>query len=281
MMHHPYPTLPYPTIHTHPHITQSAMPASPFLSLPPELRNRIYALCTPLHAPISDFTGLLLASHQLHREYSTEALKVTAHFLSAIELQWPPTSPPLRFNELERWRDMDRISVFLPLSAYFPASKLDQWSKIESFDNTALPACIAPLYALHLSCLRFAFYDDKAGTFVNWAPWIIPTGLLHDMMDPLNGLPFDSEVPPDEDVAVREFRVVDPVRVRRVEYRWFESKVAHGSDVNSLVQADAETGNFFLQISRWFQRPLGLVRNWGRGADSIWFDLDVEGRGEV
>lgn len=112
---------------------------------------------------------------------------------------------------------------------------------------------------------------------MNHAPGVIPTGLLHDLVDPLNGLPFESEVPPDEDVAVREFRVEGEVCVRRVEYRWLESKVVGGGNVNALVQADAETANFFLHVSRWFQKPGGLVGNWGRGADAIWFDLEGEG----
>ncbi|KAK3209807.1 hypothetical protein GRF29_44g699164 [Pseudopithomyces chartarum] len=182
------------------------MPPPTFLSLPPELRNRIYALCTPLHAPLPSFTGLLLASPQLHHEYTTEALSAISNFLSAIQSKWPLASP-VRFDKFHRWHDIARVTVSLPLSAYFPRSRDDVWSKIESFDETFLPPCLAPLYTLHLSCLRFAFYDDTAGSFVNHAPGVIPTGLLHDLVDPLNGLPFESEVPPDEDVAVREFRV--------------------------------------------------------------------------
>lgn len=246
------------------------MSASRFLLLPAEIKYRVYSFCTPIFAYAEEFNGLSLTCWQVRHEYESEATRVMRQALSDMKRQ--STFPAeIRFSEIRTIGDIARIAVLLPVSEYFPRNRGD-WSKIDSFDNTKLDPCLAPLYSLYLSRLVFKFYVNT-DNFVNWSPEVIPTGLLHDMMDPLNGLPFESDVPPDDDVMVRGFRVDEPVRIRRLEYNWFNSKVTHSSNLNSLVQADAETSNFFLHISRHFQRPLGLVHNWGRQADTLWFDL--------
>ncbi|KAF1967842.1 hypothetical protein BU23DRAFT_281643 [Bimuria novae-zelandiae CBS 107.79] len=242
-----------------------AMRSQKFSLLPAEIRNRIYAYCTPVHAHPEEFQGLLLASRQIRTEYECEALKVMQQYMDEIKRQWSHTQE-IRFAEPKTFGDLAKITVQLPLSLYFPKNRRE-WSKGESYDRTRLDLCLGPLYSLHVSKLTFSLYDDL-GRFVNWSPHAIPSGLLHDMLSPICGLQLPRPIP---DGYLREFRIHDPVHIRKLEYNWGNSKVAHSTNLNSLVEADVETANFFLQNSGRFQEPLGLVQNWGRGADSIWF----------
>lgn len=250
------------------------MRSSPFLLLPAEIKLRIYGFCTPFYAHPQEFEGLRRASRQIRNEYEDEALKIMLQYLDGIKEQWPYAAkmhlvPPRNFGDLRN------ITIQLPISLYFP-KRSREWSKPDSLRNTKMELCLAPLYSLHISNLAFEFYDDT-GTFINWSPWVIPTGLLYDMIDPIGGLhnlPFHSGAPSDADATTRSFQLCDNIHIRRLEYNWRDSKVvAHSINLNSLVQVDAETANFFLHNSGWFQHPIGLVHNWGRGADSIWFDL--------
>lgn len=260
------------------------MSTSPLLALPAEIRNRIYGFCTPINGYVEDFKGLLLASRQLRHEYESEALKVLRQFLGSIEHQWP-RSVGLQFSKHTSFNDIDKVTVQLPLSLYFPP-RSKPWSKSDAFHRTAMESCLGTLYTLYLTRLTVTFYDDLA-TFINWSPSDIPIGLLSDLLSPLiapasrlgTGLPSGR--------ALRTFQFYDAqkpkrqVRIRGLAYNWSNSKVAHMSNLNALVQADVETTNFFLHESQWFQHPRGLVYNWGHDADSIWFDLRAQGKGRA
>ncbi|KAK7185216.1 hypothetical protein PSPO01_08733 [Paraphaeosphaeria sporulosa] len=260
------------------------MSASPLLSLPAEIRNRIYGFCTPIDAYAEEFRGLLLTSRQLRIEYESEALSVMRQSLASIEHQWPH-SQRLRFSKLASFNDIDKVTVQLPLSLYFATSKSDLLSKPEIVNTSAMESCLGILYTLHLTRLTFTFHDDLA-TFINWRPSFIPQRLLHDLLSPL--------VPPASNLGTDyhtlrsshtfQFYAQSPkqqVRIRELVYVWSNSKVAHMSNLNELVQADVETTNFFLHESYSFQHPHGLVHNWGHGADSIWFDLREPSQGRA
>ncbi|KAF9739089.1 hypothetical protein PMIN03_007087 [Paraphaeosphaeria minitans] len=252
------------------------MSASPLLLLPAEIRNRIYGFCTPIDAYPEEFRGLLLVSRQLRHEYESEALNVMRQFLASIEHQWP-RSQGLRFSKLASFNDIDKVTVQLPLSLYFATSKSEFLLQPKKFNTSAMESCLWILYTLCLTRLTFTFYDDLA-TFINWNPALIPQGLLDDLLSPL--VPPASRLGTDyhsmRSSPTCQFYAQSAkrqVRIRELAYVWSNSKVAHMSNLNALVQADVETTNFFLHESYSFQHPHGLVHNWGHGADSIWFDL--------
>lgn len=259
------------------------MSSSPFLSLPAEIRNRIYALCTPLHVHTEEFRGLHSASRQLRHEYQHEALLVIHQFLTSIKQQWPHSEDVL-FDGPKTLRDMDKITVMLPLSRYFLTSRTG--SPTDTLDyplSTRLEDCLKPLFTLHLTRLTFTFYDDSA-SFVNWNPSIVPLGLLIDLINPLiipKPVPYEAHMLKRR--AFQFYKDYGPqdLHIRELEYNWKSSKVAHASsDLNALVQADSQTLQHFLQMSGSFQYPGGYVHNWGLGEDSVWLDLKVpEGMG--
>ncbi|KAF2451871.1 hypothetical protein P171DRAFT_14209 [Karstenula rhodostoma CBS 690.94] len=260
------------------------MPASPLLLLPAEIRNRIYGFCTPIDAYAEEFKGLLLTSRQLRREYESEALNVMRQFLASIEHQWPP-SEAILFSNLSSFNDIKRVTVQLPLSLYFSKSRSEIWSKSDTFHTTAMESCLGTLYTLYLTRLTVTFYDDLA-TFINWSPWVIPTGLLLDLLNPLISPAscLGTGFSPERALRTSQFyqrTTKQQVRIRELAYNWSKSKVAHMSNLNALVQADVETTNFFLHESCWFQHPKGLVHNWGHGGDSMWFDLRAPSKGRA
>jgi hypothetical protein len=254
------------------------MSPPPFLSLPAEIRNRIYGLCTPIDAHTENFKGLLLASRQLRREYESEAMNVMHQFLASIQHQWPH-SEELRVLGPTSFGNIDKITVQLPLSLYF--SMTEERSK----PDTKMEDCLGSLYTLYLTRLTVAFYHDRA-TFINWTPWTIPTGLLFDLLNPLMSHASSLAIgfPPGRSLRAFQFHQQLPkcqVHIRELAYCWSSSKVSHMSNLNALVHADVETTNFFLHESRWFQHPVGLVHNWGHDTDSIWFDLRSPDKGGV
>jgi hypothetical protein len=260
--------------------TTITMSSPPFLSLPAEIRNRIYGLCTPINAHTEEFKGLLLASRQLRREYESEAINVMHQFLASIKHQWPH-SEELRFLGPTTFSNIDKLTVQLPLSLYFSMTRSEERSK----PDTKMEPCLGALYTLYLTRLTVAFYPDHA-TFINWTPWTIPTGLLSDLLNPLmsRASSLDIGFPLGRSLRKFQFHEQSPkwqLHIRELAYCWSSSKVAHMSNLNALVQADVETTNFFLHESRWFQHPVGVVHNWGHDADSIWFDLRRPGKGGI
>lgn len=246
-----------------------------FLSLPPEIRNRIYGLCTPIDAFVEEYKGLLLVSRQVCDEYESETLALMRQLLTSIQHQWPH-SEALRISNPKEFKDVDRITVQLPLSLYFPSEETP-WSHTDSYNKTSLESSLVALYTLHLTKLTFSFYDDS--TSITWRPHSIPGGLLEDIISPLLS-PMNFMMRRNGRSKNRLERVqLAPdvkVRIRKLVYDWSASKAGPAMDILTRTELDLENKSFFLSESNEIGHPRGLVHNWGQGADLIWLDLMPE-----
>jgi hypothetical protein len=254
------------------------MLAQSFLTLPGELRNRVYGLCTPLTSHVEEFNGLRAVSKQIQAEYETEAVKTMQKFLEAIKKQWPH-SEELRIEPLGSLSDLVAVTVLLPVSLYIPPHGIDSfedWLQNDQGNSKTLDICLAPLFSLYLSSLTIAYYDDSNGQ-VRHDHHLVPQGLLQDITNVLVRQPTSPsrrstrERQEYAQRMKRKFRLEGELHVRKVVYKWFRSEYT----AEHVRSVESENIKFFLREEWWWQGPNAktLVSNWGRGDDCVYFDL--------
>jgi hypothetical protein len=245
------------------------MPASSFLPLPAELRNRIYELCSPVLGYVEEFSGLRCVSKQTRAEYETEAIKTMEKYLGCIRKTWPYPEK-LRIDSPQSFSELAHVTIQLPMSLYFLPH-----DDALVHNEPELDACLAPLFSLHLSSLTVTYYDDCDG-LVRFDHRLAPEGLLRDLTNVLVSEPTS----PVRGVQHQEiefeqrnrskFRLYGRLRVRRLIYKWYRSE--HTAE--HVRNVESRNIKFFLREEWWWQETAKtLVTNWGRGDDCVYFDI--------
>lgn len=253
------------------------MAALTFNSLPAEIRNRIYAICTPLTSRIEDFRGLLLVSKQIRDEYEGEAIKVMQQHFKSIEKSWPHAAK-VYIDLPTRFLDLANVTVKLPISLYFLTTDLFVEMGLEEVHqfqiiNTRMESSLAPLFSLWLSKLTFTYYIDQPS--VRHELRAIPLGFLYDITNVLVNQPAsDFHGHTNERRTGREFSLDRPLHVCRIAYKWPKDG-SSSSFYNYHI--DRSYTQFFLTEEWWWQssNANSLVSNWGSGNDWVCFDLDI------
>ncbi|KAF2251093.1 hypothetical protein BU26DRAFT_517821 [Trematosphaeria pertusa] len=244
------------------------------ISLPAELRNEIYRLCTPVTAHIDQFSGLLLASKQTKDEYEKEAVKSMRGLLEGIQRQWPhrAQSEGLQLSMLSRFRELASITVSLPLTLYYSRRTDPIHGRAV---HTRLETCLAPLFSLRLSRLTITFYENEAGFLNNC--WVDPPqGLLYDLTNILVTEP--TRIPQDGDHydrMRREFHLSQPLRVRRLVFEWVNNEEW---DIALKCLVKSCHSGWFLNKGWWWQGPEAktLVTNWGGDGSSTGVEFHID-----
>jgi hypothetical protein len=255
------------------------MPKIYFLSLPGELRNRIYGLCTPLTAHVEEFSGLRSASKQIRAEYETEAVRTMRKYLETIEKNWPH-SQELRITPPEKFSELADVTILLPVSLYFPQRGIDSfedWVLDDHGNSKTMDTSLAPLFSVHLSSLTIGYHDDSNG-LVRYDYHLVPQGLLQDITNVLvirPTSPARGSTHERQEYAQRmkrKFRLEGGLHVRKVAYKWFKSQ--HTAEY--MMNVEWEHIRFFLREEWWWREGPNaktLVSNWGRGDDNVYLDI--------
>lgn len=255
------------------------MPVSYLTSLPAELRNRIYELCTPVYGEVVEFEGLRKASKQIQVEFEAEAVKAMRGFLHSVVKNWPHPQK-LRIEQPRKFSELGHVAVQLPVSLYYPPyddEVLDDWFANSRGDDKELESNLAPLFSLHLSSLVITFYDDSDG-LTRFHRHLLPEGLLRDLTNVLVKEPTrpmaagSGQSREFEQRTGRKFRLVGDMNVRRLCFQWGRS------DQSSEHVGNVQSTHIkhFLREQWWWSGPMAntLVTNWGRGDDYVFFDID-------
>jgi hypothetical protein len=254
------------------------MLASSLLSLPGELRNRIYGLCTPLTGHVEEFNGLRLASKRIQAEYETEAVSAMQKYLEAIKEDWPHLEE-LRIEPPRIISELADVTVQLPISLYYPLNRNDSfknWVLDNHGNGKELDPCLAPLFSLHLSSLTITYYDDSNG-ITRHDHHLVPQGVLLDITNVLVNQPTSpsNAIPRERREYAqrinRKFHLNGGLHVRRLVYKWVRSE--HTAE--HVRNVEMRNIKFFLREEWWWQGPQAktLVLNWGRGDDCVYFDI--------
>ncbi|KAF1962314.1 hypothetical protein CC80DRAFT_542630 [Byssothecium circinans] len=247
-----------------------------FTALPSEIRNHVCSFCTPFTSHARDFMGLLLASKQIRAEYESEAVDIMVKYIASLKQAWPHAEE-LRIDRPTKFSDLVTITVRLPVSLYYPSSETSEAERNRHFRRgSQLEPCLASLFTLHLSKLTFTCYDNQPDDWSGLAD--VPTGLLYDITNFLI-IPSALERSQLEARRHRTLRVVQPTRVRKVCYKWYQHE--HSTGWNRLDVESRHT-RFFLTEPIWWEVPNAqtLVTNWGSSSrDEVFFDIDIEQRG--
>jgi hypothetical protein len=258
-----------------------SMPFTSFETLPPEIRNRIYRFCTPIFGYVEEYKGLLWASKRVKTEYETEAVGVMQHYLASIEKAWPHPEK-VHIPRPTKISDLTAVCVQLPASLCYllefgrtPTDSSQE--KTYRIKNTRLEICLAPLFHLRLSELKFAYYIDKRDEMIPDCE-AIPLGLLFDLTSAFIYRSPQLGGSRGLDVVVdRPFRFLEPFYVRRLVYQWLrQTDVDTGWRIAlSIAGVDNRNLQFFLN-EEWRQYANSRTRviNWGRGTSSVYFDME-------
>ncbi|CAI6332865.1 unnamed protein product [Periconia digitata] len=254
----------------------NAIPSKSFTNLPPEVRNAIYSLCTPVTGYMQDFRGLLLVSKQVRAEYEHEAVNTMSKFLDRIEKEWPHELE-LRIQRPTALSTLQYINVRLPVSIYDPF-KPDSAEEVDDVPSLSrLEPCLKPLFSLCLSELSLGYYFDDGyrSPSVMLTSRLLPYGLLLDLTNILT--------PPSESDNFhcplrksRQFRLERPMRVRRLRYHW--AIPDHSSSSFRTYVEKANTGFFLSEVKTWLwqEEEDNVVRNWGSSSNgTVFFDINV------
>ncbi|KAF2245572.1 hypothetical protein BU26DRAFT_71486 [Trematosphaeria pertusa] len=196
---------------------RSWRPKTSFFALPAEVRNEIYAYCTPVTGYSEQFKGLFLTSKQVKAEYEAEAIRTMTKFLFEIKKDWPHAQE-LRLPAPTTFHEIFNTTVEIPMSLYYPPFRSSFLERM----GTCLEPCLAPLFSLYLSDITVKIYEDVDKTNLDLKE--TPCGLIVNIANMFVEEPAPRpRIPKKEGRRYQDFPIDLILHARSLTFMWVSS----------------------------------------------------------
>ncbi|KAF1968761.1 hypothetical protein BU23DRAFT_258927 [Bimuria novae-zelandiae CBS 107.79] len=134
----------------------------PFMKLPAELRELVYACLTPVDGYLFDFQDFFLSCKLVNREAQAKIAGNIDKYLGEVKEEWAQQgNQPLRITTPTLFAELEHVTVEFPLSFLDKLQGDRQYSthdpdRIQDFCTT-----LESLATLKIACLEFSFFQDQ------------------------------------------------------------------------------------------------------------------------
>jgi hypothetical protein len=220
-----------------------------FLSLPAELRNKVYGYLSPVYGYTKDNVRFLLSCKQVDYEYEAETAHQMKMLIDPIKNEWPSIfSVPIQISDTDTIAQQQVLTLRIPRSMYPGEGGRG--------DTNCLPRCLGPVFLIHLAYLEVGLFGDPAaaappkygyGDLTNGITYVVPYTLMRHLQC-LVGLKLALNEPPPPDINLdSRFYFIDGGIVRAKTFLFsFGTRVADEAKgiIHRFMNRDIIGGSF-------------------------------------